>query len=432
MFTRSRLSPLPEWVIPLCYAVGAVPAGMILPRLEHRFLTTAVTSSVSTAVALTILSSITSGMIALTGIVFSLAFVMVQFSAVAYSPRLVSWISRDPVIWHSIGIFTATFLYAIGDMAWIDRAGSGRVPFFSTWVVILLTLASVGMFIALIQRLALLQISRMLAFTGNLGRRVIEQMYSPLETLASAARAEEFAKFPVTQTVMHSGEPQTLQAVYMPALLALAMQTAGRVEVLASVGDTLITGMPLLRVFGGNHLVKDETWKRAFETGTDRTFEQDPKYAIRLLVDIAIKALSPAINDPTTAVQALDQIQDHLLRLGRRHLEIGTVRDSEGMLRLVVPHPTWEDFLRLGFEEIRFCGASSVQVMRRMRAMISDLIAALPQERHAPLEHHRERLNATIARSFADEEEKLEASVEDRQGLGVPRASREASREVNK
>jgi uncharacterized membrane protein len=121
MFSRKRHSPLPEWVIPMCYATSAVPAGMILHRLEHRFLT--VTCSVSSAVALTLLSSITSGMIALTGIVFSLAFVMVQFSAVAHSPRLVSWISRDPIIWHSIGIITATFPYAIGDMAWIDRAG---------------------------------------------------------------------------------------------------------------------------------------------------------------------------------------------------------------------------------------------------------------------------------------------------------------------
>jgi uncharacterized membrane protein len=421
MFTGKRHSPLPEWVIPLCYAAIAVPAGMILPRLEHRFLT--VTSSVSTAVALTILSSITSGMIALTGIVFSLAFVMVQFSAVAYSPRLVSWISRDPIIWHSIGIFTATFLYAIGAMAWIDRAGSGKVPLFSSALVIVLMLASVGMFIALIQRLALLQISSMLAFTGNLGRQVIEQMYLPLETPTSTARTDEFAKFPVTQTVVHSGGPRALQAVDMPALLAMAIQTGGRVEVLASVGDTLITGMPLLRVLGGNRLVKDETWKGTLETGRDRTFDQDPKYALRLLVDIAIKALSPATNDPTTAVQALDQIQDHLLRLGRRRLELGTVCDSEGILRLVVPHPTWEDFLRLAFEEIRFCGATSVQVMRRMRAMISDLIAALPQERHPALEHHRERLNATIARSFSDEEEKLEASAEDRQGLGVPRAS---------
>ena len=94
--------------------------------------------------------------------------------------------------------------------------------------------------------------------------------------------------------------------------------------------------------------------------GEERTFEQDPKYAIRLLVDIAIKALSPAINDPTTAVQALDQIEDLLLRLGRRRLEIGEFRDRDGQLRLVVPSPTWEDFLRLAFDEIRYCGARSV------------------------------------------------------------------------
>jgi uncharacterized membrane protein len=151
-------------------------------------------------------------------------------------------------------------------------------------------------------------------------------------------------------------------------------------------------------------------------------FEQDPKYALRLLVDIAIKALSPAINDPTTAVQALDQIQDQLLRLGRRRLEIGASRDSHGTLRLVVPHPTWEDFLRLAFDEIRSCGATSVQVMRRMRALMSDLIAALPEERRPALEHQRERLDRAIALSFEDEEEKLDASMEDRQGLGMPRS----------
>jgi len=425
IFTRKRRSPLPEWAIPLWYAVSALLVGLILPRVEHRFLP-ASTSSVSVAVALTLFSAITSGMIALTGIVFSLAFVMVQFSAVAYSPRLVLWVSRDPVVWHSIGIFTATFLYTIGATAWVDRSGSGKVPFFSGWLVLILMLASVGMFIALIQRIGLLQVSRMLAFTGDLGRQVIEQMYPPLETPASIILPDELAKCPITQTVVHSGGPQTLQAIDVKALMALAMQTVATVEVVTSVGDTLITGSPLLRVFGGNHIINDETWRSAFETSPDRTFEQDPKYALRLLVDIAIKALSPAINDPTTAVQALDQIQDHLLRLGRRRLEIGAVRDKEGTLRIVIPYPTWEDFLRLAFDEIRFCGATSVQVMRRMRALISDLIAALPQERHPALEYQRERLNVTIARSFPDDEEKLEASVEDRQGLGVPSIGRQS------
>ena len=418
---KTRRSALPDWAIPLCYAVVAVLMGLLLPRIERKYFAT-LTAPVSAPVALTLVSSITSGMIALTGIVFSLAFVMVQFSAVAYSPRLVMWVSRDPVIWHSIGMFTATFLYGIGEMAWIDRGASGTVPLLTSWLVIFLTLGSVGMFVALIQRLALLQITQMLVFTGSLGRRTIEDTYPEIDTPPSVARREEFQESAVTQIVVHSGGPQALQAIDKRDLLMLSTQTGGCVEVMAAVGDTLISGMPILRVFGGNNSVDDDRWRRAFARGSERTFEQDPKYAIRLLVDIAIKALSPAINDPTTAVQALDHIQDQLLRLGRRRLEIGAEHDARGILKLVIPHPTWEDFLTLAFDEIRFYGATSVQVMRRMHALVGDLIALLPPERHSALEAERERLNSSIARSFSDEYERRKALVEDRQGLGMTRA----------
>ncbi len=155
------------------------------------------------------------------------------------------------------------------------------------------------------------------------------------------------------------------------------------------------------------------------ELGDERTFEQDPKYVIRLLVDIAIKALSPAINDPTTAVQALDQIEDLLFRLGRCQLEIGRYWDSQGVLRVLIPFPTWEDFLRLALDEIRFCGANSVQVTRRMMALIKSLLAVLPAERHAALRHWERRVQGTIQRTFEDTEEKREAAVADRQGLGL-------------
>ena len=135
--------------------------------------------------------------------------------------------------------------------------------------------------------------------------------------------------------------------------------------------------MPLLYVFGAARPIDESELKNGIELGAERTFEQDPKYAIRLLVDIAIRALSPAINDPTTAVQALDQIEDLLLRLGQRQLEIGEFRDSDGKLRLVVPYPAWDDLLQLSFDEICFCGATSVQVMRRMNALVNDLIPAV-------------------------------------------------------
>ncbi len=280
------------------------------------------------------------------------------------------------------------------------------------------------MFAALIQRIGLLQINRILAFTGDLGREVIEQMYPAFETPATARLPNEFNESPVTQTVMYMGKPQALQALNVQALLNLSKQIGGHVEVLVSVGDALVEGMSLMRVVAGKFQIGDEKWRAVFDTGLDRTFDQDPKYALRLLVDIAIKALSPAINDPTTAVQALDHIQDHLLRLGRRRLEIGAIKDADGAPSLFIPHPTWDDLLRLALEEIRFCGATSVQVMRRMRALLDDLMEALPVERRAALEHERERLEATTTRAFSDVEEKQEASVADRQGLGMPGKSR--------
>src|SRR5262249_28286484 len=163
------------------------------------------------------------------------------------------------------------------------------------------------------------------------------------------------------------------------------------------------------------------TLRPAITFGSERTFEQDPKYAIRLLVDIAIKALSPAVNDPTTAVQALDQIEDLLIRLGRRRLEIGAFRDSKNNLRLLMRFPAWEDFLRLAFDEIRFCGATSVQVMRRMKALMNQLISLLPEERRPALRNWQERLQSTIERTYSDRQDKLDASEEDSQGLGSAR-----------
>jgi uncharacterized membrane protein len=373
--------------------------------------------------ATAIYAAIASGMIALTGIVFSLTFVMVQFSATAYSPRLVLWIARDPVMSHALGTFTATFLYATAALAGVDRRGSGKVPFVSTWVVVALLVASVGMFISLIHRIGLLQVNRMLIFTGDQGRRVITTMYPSVKSVAAGNGSVDFHALPRAQTLIHRGRPRSIQAIDAPTLVDLAKSSDGVIEMVVAVGDTIVELTPLLHVFGAPQPINERELRNGIEFGGERTFEQDPKYAIRLLVDIAIKALSPAINDPTTAVQALDQIEDLLLRLGLRHLEIGTFRDSNGKLRLVVPFPAWEDFLRLAFDEILSYGANSVQVMRRMNALVSDLIPAVPEERRPALRHWDVRFKASIARSFADGEQRLEASKEDRQGLGIPRHS---------
>jgi len=413
--TTRLLSP---WVIPAIYAGIAMAAGLTFPRFESRIFPGLV-SPMSISAATAIYSSIASGMIALTGIVFSLTFVMVQFSATAYSPRLVLWIARDPMMSHALGIFTATFIYALAALVGVDRYGSGKVPYVSAGAVVILLLTSVGMFIGLIQRIGLLQVNRMLIFTGDRGRQVIETLYPPSKP--AAGLSDDFPSLPCAQTLFHHGRPRSIQAFAVAALVDLAKQSGAVIEMAATVGDTVVELTPLLHVYGIGRPIAERNLRNCVEFGEERTFEQDPKYAIRLLVDIAIKALSPAINDPTTAVQSLDQIEDLLLRLGRRHLEIGRYCDSEGKLRLVAHFPTWDDLLRLAFDEICAYGATSVQVMRRMNALVADLTHAVPEERHPALKYWGKRLKSTIARSFPDSEERMEASREDRQGLGIPR-----------
>jgi len=329
-------------------------------------------------------------------------------------------VARDPVMSHAIGVFTATFLYALASLAWVDRYGSGRVPIVGIAFVTVLLIVSIAMFIALIQRVGMLQVNQMLIFTGDQGREIIETIYPPIDARPST-RSSETLELPCSQTLFHHGKPRILQAIDISALLEIASTGHCVLEMAAEVGDAVFDSTPIIRVFGASGPLAEEALRDAIQLGSERTFEQDPKYAIRLLVDIAIKALSPAVNDPTTAVQALDQIEDLLIRLGRRRLEIGAYRDRAGELRLLVAFPRWDDFLRLSFDEIRVYGATSVQVTRRMSALLGELLSVLPEERRPAIRYWQERLRTTVERTLRDKQDVLDACDQDRQGLGSSR-----------
>ena len=115
------------------------------------------------------------------------------------------------------------------------------------------------------------------------------------------------------------------------------------------------------------------TLRSAVAFGSERTLEQDPTFAFRIVIDIALKALSPAINDPTTAVLAIDQLHRLLRLVGKRHLRTDEISDASGQLRVICPTPNWEDFVHLTFSEIRQCGSNNLQIVRRLRAMIENL-----------------------------------------------------------
>jgi uncharacterized membrane protein len=153
--------------------------------------------------------------------------------------------------------------------------------------------------------------------------------------------------------------------------------------------------------------------------GVERTIEQDPAFAVRIMVDIANKALSPAVNDPTTAVQVLNHLGDTLRMVGSTPLPVASDR-AAGNAGVLVSARRWEEFLSLGVTEIREYGASSVQVMRRLRAVLEELRESVLPDRRAAVEAELARLHATVDRGFGGTVDLELAGVPDRQGIGGP------------
>jgi uncharacterized membrane protein len=171
-------------------------------------------------------------------------------------------------------------------------------------------------------------------------------------------------------------------------------------------------------LYGGASAIDDRQLRAAVALGSERTLEQDPTFAFRILVDIAIKALSPAINDPTTAVLAIDQIHRLLRHVGMRHVSREEVCDDAGKLRLVFRTPNWEDFVHLACTEIRHCGVGSVQIMRRMRSMLDNLTQTLPPHRHPELRKQLALMDRAIEGQYTFAEDRALARIPDPQGLG--------------
>ena len=201
-------------------------------------------------------------------------------------------------------------------------------------------------------------------------------------------------------------------------LFSLGARFDCTIEIVPQVGDFVAFGDPLFRVFGAAADVPAAALQHSIAIGPERTFEQDPALALRVIVDIACKALSPAVNDPTTAVLALDEIH-HLLRLlAQRNINDRVLTDAAGKHRLVFHTPDWEDFVNLAVTEIRHYGGESIQVVRRLRAMLENLVQTLPASRAALLRVQLALLRRSAERCFPEPEDQALAAISDPQGVG--------------
>ena len=369
-------------------------------------------------------------MMALTGIVFAIAFVVVQFSALAYSPRLVIMFASNPALYHTLGIFFATFTYSLVALIWTDRGGAGTVPLFSYLLVTILLIASMLAFVRLIQSVNNLQIHNVLQIIGSRGRAVIRAMFPCITdhaTTVGANQTELPADLgPVTQTLSYSGEPRVIASLDINTLVRLAQSVNAVVSIECAVGETVVEDAVLLRVYGSTQKLPEPALTRAVASR-----HHAPSSRIRNM-PFACWWISPSGRClPQSMIRRRRCRRSIRLRTFCVGWDAGNWMPAMPVTRLVAirvtfPMPTWEDYLALSFDEIRQFGASSVQVVRRLRSALvglSETIAA--EDRRNAVLQYLDHLNRGVGRSTFDDQDQATALLEDRQGLGLSRKRRE-------
>jgi uncharacterized membrane protein len=346
---------------------------------------------------------------------FGSLLVAIQVASGQLTPRIIATtLLRDNAIRASVGLFILSLLSATGALVRLDTGAHLIIL-----VAFILGLASIATFLFLIDYAArLLRPVSIVWRLGEEGLAVIKHVYpNTVEVVPDPTPPPQRLGVPL-RVLLHPGPSGVVLAVNLEALIDHARTADGVIEVVPQVGDFLATGEPVFRLHGSAADIDERSLTALVALGAERTIEQDAAFAFRVIVDIAIKALSKAINDPTTAVLALDQLHRLLRAVGMRHLHEEEIRDGAGQLRVVFSTPNWEDFVHLACREIRHYGAENFQVARRLRAMIDNLVQTLPEYRCSALRQERDLLDSTLERLYVLPQDLALARVSDTQGLG--------------
>ncbi|MFP4894886.1 DUF2254 domain-containing protein [Paraburkholderia sp. EG304] len=359
---------------------------------------------------------------------FGSLLVAIQVAGGQYTPRIIATtLLRDNVIRWIVGLFVFSLLWTHRTMTEIGQ--THLVPQLQVLVATIVGLGSLIAFIVLIDYSA--RLLRPVALVGRIaehGFAVIDNIYpnpeldertpSRFGSGPSPLQMSQASVSSGTSVVYYDGKSGVVLAANLKALLREATITGCIIEFAVQIGDFLATDEPLFYVHGDREALDARRLQSFIALGTERTMEQDPMFAFRIEVDIALKALSPAINDPTTAVLALDQLHRLLRSVGKQSLANRELKDITGNTRVLFRTPDWEDYVHISFREIRRCGAGSLQIERRLRAMIENLIRTLPASRYDALKCELDLLDAQIVDSHNYESDRQLARVPDTQGLG--------------
>ena len=382
-FSRPRRRVRAGLVQLLCVIAG-LGLGLLLPRIttEPSVAGTRVTESLVT---------LGFGTLGVVTIIFSLLFLVVQWAFGSLSPRL-NLFRDDPIVWRTFGAAVGVFVFSVTAALVIgnDQKVSVIVPAVEVTGV-LLTLALVR--VLQLKAFTSIQLAPTLAAIAAEGRAILDDLYHrPWTTEPRPAAALP----PLCRTVLWPHRQATLQQVHLPRLLHAAGSAV--IVLQAGIGDTLWQGAPVADLHGGD--VTETALLGGLVTGPERTFRQDPLFAFRLLADIGLRALSPAVNDPATAVQVLDTIQSILSPLVTRDLDVADMADGSGTVRVVLALPSWDDYLRTSLDDLIEAGSGSPMVLLRVRTLLASLLKAAPPQRRPSIAWRLEHAQDLLAGNF--------------------------------
>jgi uncharacterized membrane protein len=419
------------WVLPLVGGVLGVLLGVVNVLVDKSaHLPAGLTYSSSTAS--TVLSTIVGATAALTGFVVTVTVLVVQMATGTFSARYMRLWYRDLMLKALLALLVGTLAFAF---ALLRRVDNTFVPNLGVSIAGLLLVSCLLLFLIFLDRY--LHQLRPVAVAELVAAYVHCNFRRNAAALAGAPDIfggvfEANGEQPTL--VVHSTGAGAIQAINVRALVEWSRQRECLVVVRHQIGDFVPAGATLIETYGGAQAAAGAArrLRGLIALGAERTVEQDPAFAIRVMVDIADKALSAAVNDPTTAVQVLNHLGDVLRLIGSVDLSQSRWPGGDGLRSgLVVPVRGWEHYLMLGVTEIREYGSSAIQVMRRLRAMLEELQTEVRPEHRAALEEELARLDATVLRCFGDSVDLDRASTADPQGIGgrtEPPSQRKAAR----
>ncbi|MBF6354874.1 DUF2254 domain-containing protein [Nocardia higoensis] len=392
---RARL-----WPVPAVGVLAAILAGIVLPALDSRlgghlpdYITEHLFGGGADA-AREVLGAIATSLITVTSLTFSLTLVTMQLASSQYSPRLLRSFSSDRFVQRTLALFLATFAYALTVLRRVRSGGDGGVEFvpqISVTVAYVLAMGSVlGLVVFLGHLVRQIRIETML---DRVARDAIDNARHFLEPSGTIGRSGDTPAIPPLRTEIEAAASGYLVEVDEEGLLAAAIEADAVLWVHCRTGDPVVArtvvaycwpaDAPVLSSESIDRL--DNAVTDALSYGAERTATQDIGYGLRQLTDVIVRALSPGINDPSTAIHGINSATVVLCDLVRYRLGPKIVHDHDGTARLYLARPDFPELLDLVCAQPRRYGAHDPAVLGGLLSMLNALssVARDPMDRQA-------------------------------------------------